>query len=207
MRNVLARIVFLILLVASTSVRADALCPLGWTCEIATDYELGKTIYADGIPEPGCSLHHVVRLKDPKVELHMIAAVRTTAPVSVFSFIVGLIAIGDTDKRVPVPLKDLRIISANRAMDTKDWEQSVPGGKLRAASRADIVSGGPVARAATDIATGGIYGVLLQPETGGYVRFEIRGGPKTEKERLAAQQFRDCAENGRAPPPGDADRG
>ncbi len=105
-------------------------------------------------------------------------------------------------------LKNARILSANRTLDTKSWGTQVDQKTNSVVLSKSMTLGEADAKAAVLTAIGDLYGAIVETELDQRVRFEIEIAPIIDDgERLAIRAFKNCIFQNRVPEPDGANRG
>ncbi len=190
--------------------RGDDLCPLGWFCTAIANYKSAEQETDAGTSKIICNINQIARFKTPTdsqtIVLHMVTRFHrkeSTADVA-FQIFPQLHDNGQNRSLAP---KAVRVMSADRILDTKLWAQEIGYDGNASVLGFDAPLNGAVLRTILKVATGSLHAVLVHTAAGQYLRLEVSGQSKSADDREAIRRFRECIERRPIRLPEAADRG
>jgi len=192
MRNVLFKISLVVgLCLAAPAISQPAsFCPDGWSCGKPVEHA-AETRKTASRPD-ACLIHHALATEDGVWHLLLLLYSIDAGRDVHIGFGVNLMEKPASDNKfASVPLRSIRLLSADRALDTRKW-------KLDGADTTRIRVSIPVTEqiveavgASVGIASGEAYGLLAQTQDGRNVRIEAR---PVERAKQAILEFQACIE-------------
>ncbi len=200
MRKVLLPVVLAVVAVSAVPAAAQSapFCPEGWACG-SPDGHRAETRQATGHRD-ACLIHHALTTSDGAWQMMTILFSTDSTRDVDMGFAVTLLESATPGKDYrQIPLRSIRLLSADRRLDTREWRVT-GAGTTRTIVRVPVMEGVEKAVGASiAIATGAAYGVLAETTDGRRVRIESAA---TARVPTAIRAFQSCIEN-RSKPAGN----